>query len=74
MQEELTVCHKRSTEAEAGRAQALQDLESTHESRPNLKMAQNEDAQARQESELAQHRLRTFSALPPRAPPRRRSS
>jgi hypothetical protein len=62
VQEELTECYKRSTEAEAGRAQALRDLESATRAadklRLGLKMAQIEDAQARQESELAQRRLR----------------
>ncbi|KAK8446988.1 hypothetical protein SEVIR_9G575700v4 [Setaria viridis] len=62
VQEEVTEYHKRSTAAEAGRAQALQELGSTTRAadklRLSLKKAQIEDAQARQESELAEGRLR----------------
>ncbi|RLN42346.1 protein WEAK CHLOROPLAST MOVEMENT UNDER BLUE LIGHT 1-like [Panicum miliaceum] len=62
VREEATEHHRRSMEAEPGSAQVLQDLRTTTSAadklRLSLKKAQIEEAQARQEAELADRRLR----------------
>ncbi|OEL19443.1 hypothetical protein BAE44_0019537 [Dichanthelium oligosanthes] len=62
VQEEATEYQKRSQAADAGKAQALQELATVTRAadglRLSLQRAQVEDAQARQETELADQRLR----------------
>ncbi|KAF0932845.1 hypothetical protein E2562_012171 [Oryza meyeriana var. granulata] len=62
VQEEVAEYHKRSQEAEDGKARAVQELGGTNgsidELRLSLEKAQAEEARARQDSELAELRLR----------------
>ncbi|PUZ43242.1 hypothetical protein GQ55_9G646500 [Panicum hallii var. hallii] len=62
VQEDVTEHHRRSMEAEAGSAQVLHELRTTTSAadklRLSLKKAQIEEAQAHQEAELADRRLR----------------
>ncbi|KAG8095641.1 hypothetical protein GUJ93_ZPchr0013g36546 [Zizania palustris] len=62
VQEEIDEYQKRSQEAEAGKAQAVQELGSNKSAIDELKLvlekAQDEEARARQDSELAELRLR----------------
>ncbi|CAN6302612.1 unnamed protein product [Urochloa humidicola] len=66
VQEEAAEYQKRSTAAQAGRAQALRELGSTTREadklRLSLKRSQIEEAQARHESDLAGRRLRDLQA------------
>uniref|UniRef100_A0A0E0K7P9 Uncharacterized protein n=1 Tax=Oryza punctata TaxID=4537 RepID=A0A0E0K7P9_ORYPU len=62
VQEEVSECQKRSQEAEASRAQVVKELGGTNgvidELRLSLEKAQAEETRARQDSELAELRLR----------------